>query len=309
MTSLSIGLPVYNGERYLAGALGALLDQTYRDFELIVADNASTDRTPEICRAFAAGDDRVRVLRNPENLGAARNYNRTLEQARGRYFKWAAHDDLCHPRFVERCVAVLEAEPETVLVHSRSLAIDDRGRPIGPYAGEPPFDQDRPSARFAAAVLTPHACISVFGVMRRDVLLKTVRHGDWVGADRNLLAELALHGRVRLVSDVLFKRRAHEQASIHRFTDEHERLAWFDPAHRGRLSFPTWRRLAEYGRAIRRVPLPAAERMACAGILARWLAGRHHTGARNARLLAAELLRPRRAGTATGTAGASAAER
>ncbi|MEE4330065.1 MAG: glycosyltransferase, partial [Wenzhouxiangella sp.] len=221
MTGLSIGLPVYNGERYLAGALGALLDQTYRDFELIVADNASTDRTAEICRAFAAGDERVRYLRNEKNLGAARNYNLTLDQARGRYFKWAAHDDLCHPDFLARCIAVLEAEPETVLVHSRSCAIDDRGRTIGRYDQEVPFDADRPSERFAPAILTPHVCISVFGVMRRDVLMQTIRHGDWVGADRNLLAELALHGRIRLLPEVLFKRRVHEQASIHRFTDEH----------------------------------------------------------------------------------------
>lgn len=309
MTALSIGLPVYNGERYLAAALGALLDQTYRDFELIIADNASIDRTSEICRAFAAGDDRVRYFRNEANLGAARNYNLTLERAGGRYFKWAAHDDLCHPRFLERCTAVLDTEPDTVLVHSRSLAIDEHGRMIGEYAQERAFDQDRPSARFAAAVLTPHVCISVFGVMRRDVLLKTVRHGDWVGADRNLLAELALRGRVRLLPEALFKRRAHEQASIHRFTDEHERLAWFDPAYRGRFSFPTWRRMGEYAGAIRRAPLSMADRAACLGVLARWLGARHHSGARNARLLLSELLRPRRAGAATDTGGASAAER
>lgn len=309
MISLSIGLPVYNGERYLAGALGALLNQTYRDFELIIADNASTDRTAEICRTFAAGDKRVRVIRNDENLGAARNYNLTLEQAHGQYFKWAAHDDLCHPQFLARCISVLEAEPETVLVHSRSCGIDDSGRTIGRYDQEQPFDDPRPAERLARAILAPHVCISVFGVMRRDVLLRTIRHGDWVGADRNLLAELALHGKVRLVPDILFKRRVHEQASIHRFTDEHERLAWFDPAHRGRWSFPTWRRLREYAGAIRRSPLTAGERAACLGVLTRWLAARHHTGPRNARLLLAELLRPRRAGQTTDTGEAPAAER
>jgi glycosyltransferase involved in cell wall biosynthesis len=296
MTTLSIGLPVYNGERFLAGALGALLGQSFQDFELIIADNASTDRTVEIIQAFAASDRRVRLIRNDTNRGAARNYNLTLEQACGSYFKWAAHDDLCHPRFLERCVAVLDAEPETVLAHSRSSAIDENGRTIGQYDQETAFDTDRPAERFAAAILTPHLCISVFGVMRRELLLRTVRHGDWVGADRNLLAELALYGRVRLVPEVLFKRRAHAQASIHRFTDEHERLAWFDPAHRGRLSFPTWRRLQEYARAIQRAPLSSADRVACLRVLGRWLAGQHHTGPRNAHLLLSELVRPRRAG-------------
>ncbi len=294
MSRLSIGLPVYNGERYLAKAIGSLLDQTYDNFELIISDNASTDRTPEICRVFAETDTRVRYLRNDTNLGAARNYNRTLEAATGEYFKWAAHDDLCHPYFLARCVELLDAEPGTVLVHSASCGIDEDGQIIGRYAQERSFDQARPSQRFAEVILRPHVCIAVFGVMRRAILQRTIRHGDWVGADRNLLAELALYGRIRLLPEVLFKRRAHEDASIHRFADEHQRLAWFNPAHRGRRSFPTWRRLAEYRKAIGRAPLAHAERLACYRKLGRWLVGRHHTGRRNAGLMLAEVLHPRR---------------
>ena len=295
MSRLSIGLPVYNGARYLAQAIGSLLDQTWTDFELIISDNASTDRTAEICRVFAATDARVKVFRNETNLGAARNYNRTLELAGGEYFKWAAHDDVCDRRFLAACVAVLDAEPDTVLVHTMSEVLDQSGRRIGRYAKECAFDQDRVAERFATAILVPHVCISVFGVMRRSVLEKTVRHGDWVGADRNLLAELSLHGRIRLLPEVLFLRRAHPESSIHKFADERERLAWFDPAHRGRLNFPTWRRLAEYRAAIARAPLSASERLACYRQLGRWLMGRHHTGRRNARLMLEEALRPRRA--------------
>lgn len=295
MTRLSIGLPVYNGERYLAKAIGSLQDQSFRDYELIISDNASTDRTAEICRVFAKADSRIRYLRNDTNLGAARNYNLVLEAAGGEYFKWAAHDDLCHPRFLAECVAVLDAESDTVLVHSASCGIDEHGSVIGQYGQERAFDQDRPSQRFGGVILRPHVCIAVFGVMRRAILLQTIRHGDWVGADRNLLAELALHGRIRLLPKVLFKRRAHEESSIHRFEDEHDRLSWFNPQHRGRLSFPTWRRLAEYRAAIHKVPLSLPERLACYRQLGRWLIGRHHTGPRNARLLAGELLRPRRA--------------
>jgi len=295
VSRLSIGLPVFNGERYLAQAIGTLLDQTWRDFELIISDNASTDRTAEICRVFAATDARVKFVRNETNLGAARNYNRTLELARGEYFKWAAHDDVCHPRFLEACVATLDTEPDTVLVHTVSDAIDESGRPIGRYTQERAFDQDHVAERFATAILVPHLCISVFGVTRREVLERTVRHGDWVGADRNLLAELSLYGRVRLLPEALFRRRAHPESSIHKFQNERERLAWFDPAHRGRLSFPTWRRLAEYRSAIARAPLGWLDRQACYRKLGRWLCGRHHTGPRNARLMLDEVLRPRRA--------------
>jgi glycosyltransferase involved in cell wall biosynthesis len=292
---LSIGVPVFNGQDHLAAAIGALLDQSFSDFELIISDNASTDRTAEICRAFAATDERIRLIRNERNLGAAANYNQTLERARGELFKWAAHDDICLPRFLERCINVLDTEPDTVLVHSLSCAIDQRGRTLGRYPHEQAFDQARASQRFRAVILPPHLCIAVFGVMRREILLRTVRHGDWVGADRNLLAELSLHGKIRLVPEQLFQRRHHAQASIHRFTDEHERLAWFDPDKSGSISFPTWRRLGEYLRAIARARPGVRASLGCCGQLLRWLVSPHHTGPRNIRLLAFELLRPRRA--------------
>lgn len=96
---VSIGMPVYNGGRYVKAALEAVLAQTFRDFELIISDNASTDATEAICREYAARDPRIHYSRNGENLGAARNSNRTVELATGQYFKWAHHDDLCAPEF------------------------------------------------------------------------------------------------------------------------------------------------------------------------------------------------------------------
>ena len=120
-------------------------------------------------------------------------------------------------------------------------------------------------------------------------------HGDWVGADRNLLAELALHGRIHLVDQHLFLRRHHEDSSITALKDERARLAWFDPQQAGRRSYPTWRRLGEYARAVRRAPLSAMQRLHCCLALFGWLGGRHHAGGRNAKRLLIELL-PRRAG-------------
>ena len=81
---VSIGMPVYNGERYLEKSLVALLDQDYGNFELIISDNASTDRTPEICRAFVAKDGRVSYSRNDTNIGAVKNFNRAFELSSGR---------------------------------------------------------------------------------------------------------------------------------------------------------------------------------------------------------------------------------
>ena len=125
--TLSVGLPVYNGERYLAESLDALLAQTYADFELIISDNASTDRTAEICREYAARDPRIRYVRQPVNVGAGPNHNLLVPLARGTYFKWASHDDLYAPTLLELCVRELEEHPEAVLAHCREGFIDDAG--------------------------------------------------------------------------------------------------------------------------------------------------------------------------------------
>ena len=111
---VSLGLPVYNGENFIAQAIESILAQTFTDFELIITDNGSTDRTPKICEAYAARDRRVAYSRNPENLGAAPNFNRAFALSSGRYFKWVAHDDLIAPEFLARCVKVLDNDPSVV---------------------------------------------------------------------------------------------------------------------------------------------------------------------------------------------------
>ena len=92
---VSIGLPVYNGQEFLEETLHSILNQTFNDFELIICDNASTDRTAEICRSFAKRDRRIRYYRNEINLGAAKNFNGVFFLARGEYLKWSDNDDLC----------------------------------------------------------------------------------------------------------------------------------------------------------------------------------------------------------------------
>ena len=121
--AVSVGLPVYNGERYLAEAIESVLRQTFADFELVISDNASTDRTAEICRSFARADGRVRYHRNEANLGALPNFNRVFDLGRGRYFKWAAHDDVLRPELLRRCVDVLEDNRDAVVCESDALSL------------------------------------------------------------------------------------------------------------------------------------------------------------------------------------------
>ena len=124
---LCIGLPVYNGQNYLAAAIESLLGQTFSDFRLIVSDNGSTDGTEDICRSFARRDHRLDYHQSPDNRGMAWNFNRVAALANSEYFKWAAYDDLHAPRFLERCIAVLDADPQVLLCYSTAKVIDEHG--------------------------------------------------------------------------------------------------------------------------------------------------------------------------------------
>jgi hypothetical protein len=124
---LSIGLFVYNGERFLEETLDSILSQTFTDFELIISDNASTDRTAEISQAYARADSRISYYRNEKNMGAGWNLRRVYELATGKYFKWAAADDLLEPEFLRRCVEALESDPGCVVAYARTKEIDANG--------------------------------------------------------------------------------------------------------------------------------------------------------------------------------------
>jgi glycosyltransferase involved in cell wall biosynthesis len=207
---LSIGLPVFNGELYLDAALESLLVQDFRDFEVIISDNASTDSTAAIAAAWAAKDSRVRVYRNDTNIGAERNFNRVFQLARGRYFRWAAYDDLVAPNYLGLCVAELEAAPEAVLCQAETHIIDAHNHVIGFYDGGLAGAESPDTAvRFAALILSRHLCTDLFGVIRADALRRTRLHGLYFGSDRALLTELSLLGRFVHVPMPLFLNREH----------------------------------------------------------------------------------------------------
>jgi glycosyltransferase involved in cell wall biosynthesis len=125
-------MPVCNGQDTLEDAINAILAQTFADFELIISDCASSDRTEVICQSYAARDRRIRYVRNPVPIGAAGSYNRLVDLARGAYFKWVAHDDLIEPDYLEQCVAALDSDPGIVLAYARSQWIDARGNVVHP---------------------------------------------------------------------------------------------------------------------------------------------------------------------------------
>jgi glycosyltransferase involved in cell wall biosynthesis len=269
--AVTIGIPVYNGERYLEEAICSALAQTRGDLELVISDNASTDRTSEICRDYAAQDTRVRYFRNPVNLGAAPNYNIVFERARGRFFKWLAHDDLMTPTYVAKTTRVLEARPDAVLCNSVVAYIDGMGGALGLYNTQlGKADVVSPSKRLAFMTLRSHSCVDFFGMFRKSALAGSLLHGSFHGADRALLAQMALRGRLVQIPAPLVKMREHE----HRYTRAQaravDRASWHDTRVHRRVSFPTWRLYVEYLKMVQTADLDAAELMRCYAVLARW---------------------------------------
>ena len=255
---VSIGVPVYNGERYLGAALEAIARQTFSDFDVIICDNASTDGTAAIARAFVQRDERFRFHRNEENLGAARNFNRTFELATGEYFKWAAADDLIAPDYLEKTVPVLDADPDVALCYTKVLVIDDDSWVVGEHLVELQHTaSSSPSQRFGEFIRHSPTCFQVFGQFRADVLARTPLIASHVGSDKTLIAEISLRGKVVYLPEPLFFSRQHGGRSVK--LPREKLAAWYDPRS-GRSRTPTWRKWRENFAAVRRVPLPAGER-------------------------------------------------
>jgi glycosyltransferase involved in cell wall biosynthesis len=282
MPRVTLGMPVYNGERFLEETLRALLAQTYKDFELVISDNASTDATEGICKRHAAADARIRYFREQENHGAAWNYNRVVELATGEYFKWAAHDDLITPDYLEKCVAVLDADPTVVLCCTDDQDIDQNGNEVDARRQSHILSGERGSSpkatvRFRRLIRDDYDCEQVFGLIRTDVLRRTKMILPYTDSDRTLLGELGLHGRLHEIQERLFLHRQHMGSSgkanpIH--TGWHARAGWFDPSLQGRVLFSRWRQLREYLIAIFRSPISLTERIACVFWMAAYFRGR-----------------------------------
>jgi glycosyltransferase involved in cell wall biosynthesis len=268
---ISVGLAVYNGEKYLCQAIESILAQTCADFELILSDNASTDATAEICRSCAARDSRIRYSRNATNIGGANNENLTFRLARGRYFRWAAHDDLMAPRCLEACVDVLESEPEVVLAYTGLVTIDGEGVEhdrVLPGKGL----ASRPSQRFFDLFTLSHDCETSYGLVRSEALRATDLQLNYTDSDRTLLAELALRGRFHQVPEYLFYKRYHPAMSTQQYSDWRGRMAWFTGAGARASGSPYWMQLAHYLRIIRRTPLGGVERARCYALMVWWVA-------------------------------------
>ena len=277
--TVSIGLPVYNGERYLAESIESILNQTFTDFELIISDNASTDSTPEIIERYVSKDDRIRASRNETNIGGARNANKVFELATGRYYRMASHDDVCLPTMLEEYVRVLDADPVIVLCYSAVQFIDEHGELLRTSAIGKGMAERR-SERFRELSSRHYVCEPIYGLMRTDVLRQVRPHGNYVDSDRVQLCELGLRGRFLELPTAQFCKRFHEQNV---YVNWAARMTWFNPGDRTKVTLPFWIVLGGLFTAVTRTPLPPLEKGRCLLLTIRW-------AARNSKLLIRDIV-------------------
>lgn len=267
---VSIGLPVYNGERYLRIALESVLAQTYANLELVISDNASTDGTEAICREYAERDPRVRYHRADRNRGAVWNFNRAFELARGEFFMWQAFDDARAPECVARCAAELAAHPDAVLCCTDVLPIDAAGHAVAEAARPRAFRPvgATPEARLRALARSRY-WYDFYGMTRASALRRTRLCRPVWGFDVVLLFELCLLGPVVHVPAALFHYRLFSEKSG---ADAAATLG----AQAGAARIPlSWTEFSlEMLRATGAAPLPAARRWRLAAqFLREWVLG------------------------------------
>ncbi|MCI0543758.1 MAG: glycosyltransferase, partial [Actinobacteria bacterium] len=231
-------MPVYNGSNFVAEAIESVLAQTFDDFELIISDNASTDQTPEICLSYAADDKRIRYLRNRKNLGGGPNYRRVFELSRGEFFKIANHDDVSHPEFLERCLAVLDGNPAIVSAYPLTADIDSSGQVIRKLPPAPQFESSDPAVRIWEALQFEREPMALFGVMRSNILAKTGLMPSSPSADRVWLAELLMWGPFAEVPEYMYLHREHPLRSTYAAGRGHASMAWWDPEMMGTFRLP-----------------------------------------------------------------------
>ncbi|MGH1561905.1 glycosyltransferase family 2 protein [Mumia sp. DW29H23] len=265
---VTVGVPVYNGEDYLAEALTSLRDQTFGDFEVIVADNASSDGTEEIARDFTRADDRFRYVRHDTNIGGAHNSNYLLDATRSPYFRWAYHDDVCSPELLERSVKALEDDgPRAVVAYPRVVLIDEGGERVGEH-DDADLDIATGEAHDRVAALLSRVVGQVqFGLMRTDVAREAGGVVVSPAGEMLLPLALALRGRAILVPEQLLAIRVHEDRAGGKRESE---IAWVDPS-RPRMAFPYSRSTPLMCGAVLRAPIGVRDKARCiAAVLWHW---------------------------------------
>ncbi len=284
---LGIGVPVYNGEKYLAQTLSSLRAQTYPDFEVLILDNASTDSSPAIAQAVVDSDPRFRLERKDVNTGGPSNFNDVFRRMNNELFAWCAADDLHQPTFFADAVAALDSMPGAIGGFTHVEMIDPEGEHLRDDDPDIDWAHPDPGHRMLDLISFKHACQTIFSVWRRPVMAAAEPMCTCWGSDRVMLAELALHGPVAISPVRSFLNRDHAG----RVTHGKGRSNGYYGAARPHKAI-TFHYAAHLRRAIRNTPLTAAQRTSVHRAYGRWAIANTRNFARSAGRAVLESARP-----------------
>ena len=267
---ITIGLPVYNGQKFLQAAIDSHLSQSYGDFDLVISDNGSTDATEEICRRYAAQDDRISYLRSPVNRGILWNHRRVLEGLGEAtpYFRWAGADDVLEPGLLAAMVEVLRSRPEVEAVMPATKNIDEAGAIIRSMERTLNLESAVPYERARQILLANYQHVIAYGLLRAPSLRRMRTGPDYIGWDPVFIWELALRGRIFQLEQLALLRRFHP-GSISRVKTAGEMRKWVEPDARAGMNFPHWTWAYERARALLATSLPSREKLRISLLLLR----------------------------------------
>lgn len=267
---VTIGLAVYNGERFIAQAIESVLGQTFDDFRLIISDNASTDGTADICRRFVRQDARVDYHRNDTNIGMPGNYNLVFGMSRSKYFRWATADDYTSADMLAHAVEVMDSDPSLALCYPRAYFVDVDGRELGRWEGDLHLLQDDPVERFEMAVQGITRVHHHLGLMRSSMMRRTGLLGKHVSSDVGFVAEMSLYGKFFQIPEYQFYRRMHEHSSSWATTDERHQARRYHASDVNRVPFKQFRMHWSLIQSVRRSPLGFRDRARAYRLIGRW---------------------------------------
>ncbi len=266
---ITIGLPVYNSERYLAQSLDSLLNQSFREFQLIISDNASTDQTPVICQNYTKRDSRVVYHRNPVNIGLSPNFNQVFAFSKSPYFKWATADDYWAPTMLEKTLEIMESDSQIALCYPKTTLVNAEGGNPQLYNDNLHLVTDSSRERFIRLLQHIRLSHQHLGISRASMVKCTHMLGEFVGSDINFLAELSLYGKFYEIPERLFFRRFHEDSSSWARHDASHQERRYHSAKSARIALSRWRQYAAFFQAVHCAQLSVIDRWALYRFLAR----------------------------------------
>lgn len=276
---VSIGMPIYNEGRFIKESLDSLVNQDYTNVELIVSDNCSTDNSGKICQKYIEQHDWISYHRFSRNIGASGNFRYVLQEARGKYFMWAAGHDLWTSNYISACVDLLESRPNTVVASGISNWIDEHGAVCDlEYGWVDTRGMDVIARYFTVLWGNMHP---IYGLHRRSVLLE-IPMTSVVGTDLIVLTQMALKGDFVNAVDATWSRREFrteetykDKINRYKSSDYMLTVSWIDKL------FPLLKLPVELAKGVLKANLPLSVRMAIFILLIASFPIKYYSGTRS----------------------------